>query len=280
VGSRTQPAEPTRRTRYRSGYQQVQPKADAVEVNDLVLINIDVTTARGALPEIMTLRERASKLPKFGIQHFDTLETYALATMHVQGEYVAASTPPEELIALNDQGIALREVLHSDAIALAKRGLMNGARLRNFKTGPGYKISAEDLVGLSSLLRHSWGKIGTKTAITMAELDQDGRARPGRGPQRQTAFGGRGARASARSVGGGVCAAPARVHPVRPSLRPSAPSHQLCFLRFDLVFASMTSSPRILSSTGVLEIRGISLCGKSDQRLGRTSRSPFIIASL
>jgi hypothetical protein len=63
-------------------------------------------------------------------------------------------------------------VLLSDATALAKRGLMNGSRLGTFRTGPGYKLLAEDLVGLSSLLRNNWDRISTKTAITLAELDQ------------------------------------------------------------------------------------------------------------
>lgn len=168
--------EPPRRLRYRAAYQQIQPEAEKVANKDLLVINIDVTTAvttaTGALPEIMALREQASKLQPFDIKHFDTLETFVLATMHVQGEYVAASSPPEELLALNEQGIALREVLHSDATALAKRGLMNGAKLSSFKVSPGYKILAEDLVGLSALLRNNWAQIGTKTAITMAELDQ------------------------------------------------------------------------------------------------------------
>jgi len=162
---------------YRAAFQQIEAQLPSVEVKDLLAINIDVTTAvttaTGALPEIMALRESASKVGGgFEIKNFDLLETYALAMMHVQGEYVAASMPPEALLALNEQGVALRDVLHSDATALAKRGLMNGSRLGTFKTGPGYKILAEDLVGLSSLLRHSWDSISSKTAITVAELDQ------------------------------------------------------------------------------------------------------------
>jgi hypothetical protein len=174
--STQQGIEQPKRLRYRAAFQQIEPDAEKVATKDLLVINIDVTTAvttaTGALPEILALRDQASKLAEFEIKNFDMLETFALATMHVQGEYVAASTPPEELLALNEQGIALREVLHSDATALAKRGLINGSKLSTFKVSPGYKILAEDLVGLSSLLRHNWDKISAKTAITMAELDQ------------------------------------------------------------------------------------------------------------
>ena len=169
------PAEPQAKLRYRAAYQQVLPEAAALKEAELLNINIDVTaavaTATGALPEIMALRERATKLGELDMQVFDKLSTYALALMHAQGEYVAASMPPEQLLALNDQGNTLRDLLHSDATALAKRGLMNGARLSSFRIMPGYKVLAEDLVGLSSLLRHSWDGIANKTAITQAELD-------------------------------------------------------------------------------------------------------------
>jgi hypothetical protein len=162
---------------FRTAFQKIAPQLQTVETKDLLAINIDVTTAvttaTGALPEIMALRESASKIGGgFDIKNFDLLETYALAMMHVQGEYVAASMPPEALLALNEQGVALRDVLHMDATALANRGLMNGSPLSTFRTGPGYKLLAEDLVGLSSLLRNNWDRIGTKTAITLAELDQ------------------------------------------------------------------------------------------------------------
>lgn len=170
------PTEPQSPLRYRAAYQQVLPEAAALKEAELLNINIDVTaavaTATGALPEIMALRERSTKLGELDIQAFDKLGTYALALMHAQGEYVAASMPPEELLALNDKGNVLRDLLHSDATALAKRGLMNGARLSGFKIMPGYKVLAEDLVGLSSLLRHSWSSIENKTAITLAELDE------------------------------------------------------------------------------------------------------------
>jgi hypothetical protein len=166
----------TQNTGYRAAFQQILPEVLAIEAKGLLTINIDVTnavaTAMGALPEIMALREQASTLPGFEIRNFDSLELYALAMMHVQGEYVGASTPPAELLALNEEGVALRDVLHSDATALARRGLISGARLSDLKAGPGYKLLAEDLVGLSALLRSNWETIGGKTAITLAELDQ------------------------------------------------------------------------------------------------------------
>jgi hypothetical protein len=170
------PEQATARLRYREAYQRVLPERSTLDPTQLVVINIDVTssytTVIGALPRIATFRERANQLIEFDIKNFDSLETYALALMHAQGEYVAASTPPEGLIALHEAGVGLRDNLYSDALALAHRGLINGEPLKDFKTAPGYKNLAEDLVGLSALLRRSWEKIGARTMITIAELAQ------------------------------------------------------------------------------------------------------------
>jgi hypothetical protein len=129
-------------------------------------------TVIGALPRIMTFREQASQLIEYELKNFDNLESYALALMHAQGEYVSASAPPEPLLALHEEGITLRDNLYSDALALANRGLVNVEPLKVFKAALGYKNLADDLLGLSSLLRRSWEKIGARTTTTMAELDQ------------------------------------------------------------------------------------------------------------
>ena len=161
--------------RYREAYQKALPVAQALDLNDLITINIDVpaavTTALGALPEIMALHEQAKALPSFDVKQIDDLGTYARAAMHAHGEYVAASAPPEALEALNAEGLALRDTLYQDALALSHRGLVNGTPLTEFKKNTGYKNLATDLIGLSSLLRNHWSQIGTRTAITPKELD-------------------------------------------------------------------------------------------------------------
>ena len=162
--------------RYRQAYQDILSDIGALDPKKLIAVNVDVTnsytTVIGALDKIAKLRERASHLVEFDVKHFDKLETYALALMHTQGEYVSASGPPEGLLELNEEGIALRENLYSDAVALVRRGLVDGAPLKDFKNAPGYRNLAQDLVGLSSLLRRSWDKIGSRTVVTMAELDR------------------------------------------------------------------------------------------------------------
>lgn len=174
--SNVSPAPEKPLSAYREAFLKASPAALALEPDDLILINIDVptavTTALGSLPEIIALRERAKAAPEFQLTNIDELGTYARATMHAHGEWLAATTPPEALQALNDEGLALRDLLYSDATALSKRGLVNGAPLAEFKKGVGYKNLATDLVGLASLLRHRWSEIASKSALMIAEIDR------------------------------------------------------------------------------------------------------------
>ncbi|MET0793255.1 MAG: hypothetical protein ABW061_17165 [Polyangiaceae bacterium] len=162
--------------RYREAFQKISAEVAAVDPTKFVPINVDVTssytTVLGALPRIAALRERASHVVEFDVKYFDILETYALALMHAQGEYVSASAPPEEIVTLSQEGNALRDALYSDAVALANRGVISGVPLADLKAAPGYKNLGEDLLGLSSLIRRSWDKIASRTVITMAELDR------------------------------------------------------------------------------------------------------------
>jgi hypothetical protein len=162
---------------FREAFERALPAAKALGAADLITINIDVptavTTATGALAEIMALRERiANELPTFDLKHLDELETYTKATAHAQALYSAASAPPEALQALNEQGLLLRDLMYSDAQALVKRGLLSGERLNEFKTNVGYKNLAFDLLGLVAVFRGAWDKVASKTALTAAELDQ------------------------------------------------------------------------------------------------------------
>jgi len=172
-----QSSEPaTARLAYREAYRKVLSEQITIDPAQLSVINIDVTTAYttviGALPRIMALRERAARLPEFEIANFDNLETYAFALMHAQGEYVSASPAPEALLALSEEGVALRDNLYSDAVALANRGVISAEPLKELRGAPGYKNLAEDLLGLSSLLRRSWDEIAARTLVTAAELDR------------------------------------------------------------------------------------------------------------
>ena len=65
---------------YPEAFQKALAAAQALPQDELITINIDlptaVTTAVGALPQILALRDRVvAELPKFDISHFDQLKT-------------------------------------------------------------------------------------------------------------------------------------------------------------------------------------------------------------
>jgi hypothetical protein len=163
-------------SRLASAYARVLPEMDALPASEVITINIDVptavTSALGAWPKISMLRsELAMRLPDFDVAQLDRLEAYARATAHAHALYMAASSPTG-LQQLGERVAKLREVLCSDAVALSKRGLLDGERLKQLKGPPGYKNMAFDLLALAALFRERWSALEGKTPIQLNELTQ------------------------------------------------------------------------------------------------------------
>ncbi len=170
------PAPTATGPQYGDAYERALPAAQALPLTELIPINVDiptaVTTAIGKFAQIASLRDAiAAATPTFDLTNIDQLETYTLATAHAHAMYLSASAPPEALLKLTADATVLRDTLYSDAVALANRGLISGARLGDFKAAIGYKNVAFDLLGLAVLLRQAWPQIEGKTALTLAELD-------------------------------------------------------------------------------------------------------------
>jgi len=107
----------------------------------------------------------------FDIARLDRLELYARAAGHAHALHLQLSALPDfaPLIAAAE---ALREVLVSDASALARRGLIDAQVLGSLKGPVGHRNVAFDLSALSSALRASWSRIEGKAAVVLEELEQ------------------------------------------------------------------------------------------------------------
>ena len=156
-------------------YERVKPDLAALDPQQLVQVNLDVTAAvttiLGVLPEVKALREEITKhLPTFDLASFDKLEDYALAFHSVQTDYLTATQPPDDLVALTAEATKIRDRLNNDAIALSGHGLVDSAPLRQVKGGNGYKNMAQDLEILSRVLKSSWERIQGKSATTVEDL--------------------------------------------------------------------------------------------------------------
>jgi hypothetical protein len=171
----TNTSQATPKARFREAYERALPDMAAVPESELLTINLDipsaVATALGACRALAPLREQVMGLHDFDLTHFDKLETYALALWQAHSSYVAASTPVSPIPELAGRAAAAREQLLSDTGALAKRGLVDGARLEELRGAVGYKNVAVDIGLLVTLLRARWSVISGKTALTSDELD-------------------------------------------------------------------------------------------------------------
>jgi hypothetical protein len=174
VPAESGPAE-TQDSRCREAYQAVLPEANALRLQELARVNLNATTAvttvLQVLPLILPYREQAKRLPRFDIGNFDRLEAYSLALVYALTMPGPSLTPPQALAALNQQCAALAGVLHADAVALSKRGLLDPAELKGFRPAARSKQLAFDTLKLTSTLRANWDKIAARTGLQLSELD-------------------------------------------------------------------------------------------------------------
>jgi hypothetical protein len=134
----------------KEAYARVLPELQALSVDELLLITVDIqsaiSTTLGALPEIRALRtEIEQQLKEFDFSAFDKLEDYAFALNHAHTKYASATQPADDFEAITVEATALRDTLLGDARTLARRGLVDGNRLKDVNTVPGYKNLATDL---------------------------------------------------------------------------------------------------------------------------------------
>jgi len=157
------------------GFQRVEAEVRAVPEESLRALNLDVpsivTTVLGAWPEIFALRADVASLPGFDMSRFDKLRDYALALAHTHGAFRGLAGPPDGLTKLAEELAGIRDMLFADAMALAKRGVFDEARVAKLRSGPGYKSLAFDVVGLVQILRERWAEISGRTGVQQAELD-------------------------------------------------------------------------------------------------------------
>ena len=161
---------------FTAAYEKRLAEIHAIDDDALAALNVDVhsavATVLGVLPEIAPHREAMSTLPGLDQGKVGGLEEYAQAAAEAHSRWVTAMRPPEDIVALNDEAMAMRETFRSDATALAKRGLIAREQVAAFKGLVGYKNVAFDLIDWANLMRDSWSNIQGKTALTAGEVQQ------------------------------------------------------------------------------------------------------------
>jgi hypothetical protein len=150
------------------GFQRVEQELRAVPKGELLALNLDVpsavATVLGAWPELWALRDQVAKFPGFDISRSDKLRDYALALAHAHGVFRGSMGPPDGIAQMAEELATLRDMLFADAMALAKRGVFDQARIGKLRSGPGYESLAFDVVGLVQIFRERWADIANRTA--------------------------------------------------------------------------------------------------------------------
>ena len=174
--SPTKPAEPTKAG---AAFASIQTELAALDASELATINLDipqsVSIALGALPGLSPHRAAlVTHLPTFSVRLWDRLESYALAAWYAHLLALPAGSPGSPVKPLLEEAAKLRQDLLADAEALARRGLVDAAAVKEIRAGQGNIDTANDLVALSALFLAAWSNVENKTAATMEDAIRAG----------------------------------------------------------------------------------------------------------
>jgi hypothetical protein len=164
---------------FSESFHRLEAEIRAVPARDLIPVNVDVpaaiTTVLGCLPALKALRSELAQLPGFNLERFDRLRDYALALGHTHAMHRTAAGPSDAVRKLANELSKIRDVLQTDAMALAKRRLLDQEQIIKLRGGAGYKSLAFEVASLIGLFREHWVHIEKRTAIQLEELEYAGR---------------------------------------------------------------------------------------------------------
>ena len=159
-------------------YQRVLPEAQALGLDALATINIDVPssiiTAMSVNERLAPYADPLKALHDFPADGLTKFPDYVLALFIAQARYAFATTPAEELPGLLDEATARRDIMIAEGKALIVRGLLNSDALDDLTGTHGYKNVAFDLSGLTQLFKAAWPNIQGKTGLQQGEIDEAG----------------------------------------------------------------------------------------------------------
>lgn len=157
-------------------YKRIEGELLALPSERIETVNLDIPAAAavaiGKIPRLATLKGLLEeKLQDFDATALDRLEDYTYGMIYAHSMYQCEMRAPEDLQQLLASGIRRREVLYSDAKALALRGLIPEESLQDYDGLIGYINVANDLQMLCTALGSRWTSIAGRCATTREELD-------------------------------------------------------------------------------------------------------------
>jgi hypothetical protein len=160
----------------RAALQRIEAELETADTRGVVVC-VDIPTATAALlaalPRVLSLREAmVAELPGFEVAALDRLEDYARALQHLHALCNSAADADAGTSAEVSEAETLRDDLLVAAEALARRGLVDRARLTALRSRPGRRVANPDLGELVAIFRERWATLEGKTAIERADLER------------------------------------------------------------------------------------------------------------
>lgn len=175
------PAVPTEPTlpRVDDGHEALVKLGPELAAVDPAIVSVNLNIPRAcaialaALPSIRKLRPRiVAELPALPVADVDALEDRALALYYAHALCGPRKRSDEELAALCAEGRALRADLLDTATLLARRSLLESAKVAEIRGGFGTLDLANDLTALSLLFRTNWAAVAAKIPISQSEVER------------------------------------------------------------------------------------------------------------
>ena len=161
----------------RAAFERMRPQFEAIPREEAMHVNVDATYAAGlgawVAGRLGAVRAQLQPLaPYLDLQAIDQLADRAHAFAYAHGEYLFATTPQEPIAELHKEAAKLIDLFLLSASALSAQGLLPNERVALVRTSTGYRNASEYLTALTKLFKDYWSEIGTKTGVTMQQVDR------------------------------------------------------------------------------------------------------------
>ncbi len=151
-------------------YAHATADFEAIPAEELKPVAVDVqiavSTVRGAIPRLLTLREAiVAQLPEHPVDLLDRLDELAQAAWFADLLFTLSTSTVDPFTNLIKEAKPLRESMLSSAELLSKFGLLEQAKVKAIRHGHSNKDTAQDLVELSELFDEAWPKVKNKSPV-------------------------------------------------------------------------------------------------------------------
>jgi hypothetical protein len=133
---------------------------------------VAASTVQGVFVRVSHLRDQMAELPRFDIENFDLLDTYAVALLEANAYFTIARAPTEELAKVAALAKELKEVFLCDVNVLIKRGHVRVKEFKPVRGRPSYRNLVNDLLALTTILRNHVNSGANHSAVSTKELDR------------------------------------------------------------------------------------------------------------